>query len=311
MAPPATPPIDLNLLAALDALLTEASVTAAARRLGLSASAMSRTLARLRAATNDPLLVRAGRGLVPTPHATALRDRVQAAAREAHAVLSPQAATPDLDQLFTLRANEGFIEAFSVPLLHRLAQQAPSARLRFAPKPDKDSRPLREGEIDLEIGVVEGAAPEIRTRPLFRDEFIGVARLGHPILAGQGITPEAYAAATHVAATPRARETAPVDAALATRGLARTIRITVPGFPDAMRIARHTDLLAVIPRSCLGSPHGENHAARLGLQGFPLPVPTPGFMVSAIWHPRLDADPAQAWLRDLVTALCRETYPGL
>ena len=85
--------IDMNLIAALDTLLTEGSVTGAARRLGLSASAMSRTLARLRAATGDPLLVRAGRRLVPTPHATELRDRVKVLARDVRSVLRP----PDHD----------------------------------------------------------------------------------------------------------------------------------------------------------------------------------------------------------------------
>lgn len=107
---------DLNLLPALDALLAEGSVTAAARRLGLSPSAMSRTLARLRAATGDPLLVRAGRGLVPTPRAIALRTRVHAVTLEARDVLSPQEDTLDLARLvrtFTIRANEGFIGLFS------------------------------------------------------------------------------------------------------------------------------------------------------------------------------------------------------
>ena len=107
--------IDLNLLIAFDALLAEDSVVGAARRLGLSASAMSRTLARLRAATGDPLLVRAGRGMVPTPHATELRERVRDLAQDARAVLRPAAASLDLAELkrsFTIRSNEGFVEVF-------------------------------------------------------------------------------------------------------------------------------------------------------------------------------------------------------
>src|SRR5476651_2019982 len=103
--------MDMNLLAALDALLAEDSVTGAARRLGLSASAMSRTLARLRSATGDPLLVRAGRGLAPTPRATELRDRVHLLTRDVRTVLSPHASPLDLASLertFTIRAGEGF-----------------------------------------------------------------------------------------------------------------------------------------------------------------------------------------------------------
>src|SRR3954470_18832565 len=105
------PEIDLNLLIALETLLDDGSVAGAARRLGLSASAVSRTLARLRAATGDPLLVRAGRGLVPTPRAVELRERVRDLAQEARAVLRPAAGLDlaALERTFTVRASEGFV----------------------------------------------------------------------------------------------------------------------------------------------------------------------------------------------------------
>src|ERR1019366_4049701 len=132
--------MDMNLLAALDALLAEGSVTGAARHLGLSSSAMSRTLARLRSATGDPLLVRAGRGLVPTPRATKLRDRVHLLTLDVRTVLSPHASHLDvasLERTFTIRAGEGFVELFSAPLVGAITAAAPHVRLRFAPKPDK------------------------------------------------------------------------------------------------------------------------------------------------------------------------------
>ncbi|WP_111428538.1 LysR family transcriptional regulator [Rhodobacteraceae bacterium DSL-40] len=297
--------IDLNLLPALDALLAEGSVTGAARRLGLSSSAMSRTLARLRAATGDPLLVRAGRGLVPTPRAVALRDRVHALAREARDVLSPQEERVDLttlDRTFTIRANEGFIGLFSAPLVAALAEAAPHARLRFAPKPAKDAGPLREGDADLEIGVLGAFAPEVRTHLLFRDRFLGVVRAGHGLLSAP-VTPEAYAAARHVVASRRGHFTGAVDDALEALGLYRRIIAVVPGFPDALRIARQSDLVALVPRSCLGDP-----SLAEGLVGFDLPVTTPEIGISALWHPRMEADPAHRWLRGIVTAACR--IPG-
>ena len=158
---------DFNLLITLDVLLAEGSVARAARRLRLSPSAMSRALARLRETTGDPLLVRAGRGLVPTPRALALRAQVGQLVRDAEAVLRP-AELPDLarlERVFTLRAQNGFVEAFGARLLARLAEEAPDARLRFVPKTDKLSDPLRDGEIDLDIGVVgDTAGPAVRAR---------------------------------------------------------------------------------------------------------------------------------------------------
>src|SRR4051794_23645275 len=135
------PAPDLNLLVALDVLLAEGSVARAARRLGLSPSAMSRTLARLRETTGDPLLVRAGRGLVPTPLALELRERTGRLVRDAQAVLRP-AEEPDLGRLvrtFTLRTSDGFAENFGPGIIARVAGEAPGVRLRFLQKPDRDS----------------------------------------------------------------------------------------------------------------------------------------------------------------------------
>src|SRR5882757_1703315 len=155
---------DFNLLVALDVLLQEGSVARAAQRLRLSPSAMSRTLARLRETTGDPLLVRAGRGLVPTPRALELRARVSQLVQDAEAVLRP-AQKLDLKQLvrtFTLRTREGFVENFGAGLIARVGAEAPRVRLRFVQKPDKDSTPLREGIIDLETGVVgKTTSPEV------------------------------------------------------------------------------------------------------------------------------------------------------
>ena len=297
---------DLNLLPALDALLTEGSVTGAARRLGLSASAMSRTLARLRGATGDPLLVRAGRGLVPTPRAVALRDRVHALNREVQDVLSPQDDRLDLatlDRTFIIRANEGFVGLFSASLIAAVMAAAPRAKLRFAPKPAKDAEPLREGSIDLEIGVLGAFAPEVRTHLLFRDHFLGVVRAGHPLLSGP-VTPERYAAAKHIVDSRKGSFRGPVDDGLEAIGLRREIVAVVPGFPDAVGIVCQSDLVALIPRSCLG-------AASLvqGWASFELPVATPEIVVSAMWHPRMEADQAHRWLRNTIVSVCRQCAP--
>lgn len=293
----ATP--DLNLLLTLDALLAEGSVARAARRLQLSPSAMSRALARLRDTTGDPLLVRAGRDLVPTPRALELRERVAVLVQDAQAVLRP-VDTLDLARLtrsFTLRTREGFAESFAPALLARIATEAPGVRLHFVQKPDKDSTPLRDGSVDLETGVVgPQTSPELRAQSLFRDRHIGIVRHGHPLGAGE-LTPARYAAARHVVVSRRGREQGPVDEALRALGLQREVGAVVDSFATALALARACDLVACVP---------ERHTAalRTGLHSFALPVATPGFAVALLWHPRLDADPAHRWLRELVRAAC-------
>lgn len=293
----ATP--DFNLLVTLDTLLAEGSVAGAARRLRLSPSAMSRALARLRAATGDPLLVRAGRGLVPTPRALALRERVHRLVEDGQAVLRP-AATLDLARLarsFTLRTSDGFVENFGPDLVARVGAEAPGVRLRFLPKPDKDSAPLREGSVDLETGVVgRTTGPELRAQALFRDRFVGVVRRGHKLARGR-ITPARYAAGRHVLVSRRDLDKGLVDEALEPLGLKREIAAFVGGFAAALALARGSDLVATVP---------ERHTGKLraGMHSFRLPFAVPEITVSLLWHPRLDADPAHRWLRACVRAAC-------
>lgn len=290
---------DLNLLVTLDALLAEGSVARAARRLGLSPSAMSRALARLREATGDPLLVRAGRGLVPTPRALELSERVGLLLEEVEAVLRPAEAL-DLSKLtrtFTLRASDGFVENFGPDLIARVNREAPGVRLRFVPKQDKDSGPLRDGSIDMETGVIgKATGPEVRVQALFSDRFVGVVRADHPLSAGQ-ITPSRYAAARHVLVSRRGSEKGYLDDILEIQGIRREIGTMVGGFAAALALARASDLVATVP---------ERHTRdlRADMFSFALPVPVPEITISLFWHPRMDADPAHRWLRGCVRDVC-------
>ena len=299
MAPMPTP--DLNLLITLEALLDEGSVARAGRRLRLSPSAMSRALARLRKTVGDPLLVRAGRGLVPTPRALELRERVRPLVDDVLAVLRP-AEKLDLRQLvrtFTLRTSDGFVENFGPALLARVNDEAPRVRLRFVQKSTRDSAELRDGTVDLETGVVdELTSPEVRTRALFRDRFIAAVRKGHPLRKGR-ITASRYAAAKHVHVARRGLEKGLVDEALVPLTLEREIVTIVSGFAAALALARASDLVATVP---------ERHTTNLrqGMFSFPLPVTMPEITVSLLWHPRLDTDPAHRWLRECVSDVCRE-----
>lgn len=290
---------DLNLLVTLDVLLAEGSVARAARRLRLSPSAMSRALARLRETTGDPMLVRAGRGLVPTPRALELRERVGQLVQDAQAVLRP-AETLDLKRLvrtFTLRTRDGFVENFGADLIARAGADAPGVRLRFVEKPDKDSSDLRDGTVDLDTGVAAGTAgPEVRAQALFRDRFVGVVRSGHPLSRG-AVTADRYAEGAHILVSRRGRDRGPIDDAMLPLGLTRDIGTVVGGFATALSLARATDLIASVP---------ERHTANLraGMHSFPLPVVLPEITVSMLWHPRLDADPAHRWLRACVREVC-------
>ena len=290
---------DLNLLVTLDVLLAEGNVARAARRLRLSPSAMSRALARLRETTGDPLLVRAGRGLVPTPRAIELRERVGRLVQESEAVLRP-AEGLDLRRLartFTLRTGEGFVENFGAALLARLGAEAPGVRLRFVLKPDKDSTPLRDGSVDLETGVVgDTTGPEVRAQALLRDRFVGVVRAGHPLSRGK-LTAKRYAAGVHVLASRRGADAGPVHDALQALGLTRDVATIVGGFTTALALARATDLIASVP---------DRHTAslRAGMHTFALPLPVPEITVSLLWHPRMHADPAHRWLRACVREVC-------
>ena len=292
---------DLNLLFTLDVLLAEGSVARAARRLHLSPSAMSRALARLREATGDPLLVRAGRGMVASPRALKLRDSISQLVQDAEAALRP-AGKPDLGQLdrtFTLRASEGFVENFGAELLSRFAGEAPKVRLHFLHKLDKDSGPLRDGSVDLETGVVDKAiGPEVRAQALFRDRYVGIVRLGHPLTEGE-MTPARFAAARHVHVSRRDNDKGPIDDALAGMGLERQVATIVGGFSAALALVRASDLVACVHERHTGVMYA-------GMHSFALPLPIAPFTVSLLWHPRLDGDPAHRWLRGCVRGVCAE-----
>ncbi len=287
---------DLNLLLALDALLQEGSVTRAAQRAHLTVPAMSRALGRLRTALGDELLVRAGRTLVATPHAVALRDRVHAAAAEAQTLLGPR-PHPDvqhLEQTFVVRCNDAVAALLVRPLVDAVLDEAPRVRLVFAPEGEEDAASLRDGRVDLDLGVSGFEEPELRRRLLVKDSYVGVARKGHPLLRRRP-TARAYCESAHLSVSRRGRAWGPVDQALQTLGLRRRVVATVPDFLAALQAVVRSDLVTAAP-SLLVREAGRHLAVR----AFGLPVKTPEIGVSMVWHPRLENDPGHRWLRGKV-----------
>lgn len=298
--------LDLNLLAALDALLTTGSVTAAAHHMHLSAPAMSHTLARIRTALGDPILVRAGQKLIPTPRAEEMRAPVRRLIDEAVALMQPGGRL-DLARVpreFIVRSPEGMGIVYGAALLAAIQREMPLATLRFIPESDSDSTALREGRIDLDVGTVQDAGPEVMTAPLYKQRIVGVVKAGHSLLAGR-LTPKRFSAEQHVSIAQRGRKKEAVDTLLAEIGFARRVVLTVPSAYGALMAAARSSLIACVP-----APLARTVAGGLGLEIFELPVAVPVELVLQAWHPRVDAEPAHQCLRRCVASLSESATFG-
>jgi len=288
--------IDLNLLVALKALLEEENVTQAARRHGRSVPAMSRILQRLREALEDPLLVRAGGRLVPTPRARDLLPTVSRLIADAEAILEPREFHPAaLDRQFTILSNDDLAAAFGGPLMAALRHVAPEASVRFALEAPESEDELRAGRIDLAIASGQPPFPELISSPLFWQRMMGAARVGHPIF-DRPITPQSFAQAGHIVRSRRGQAWGPIDDALAALDLMRPVKLIVPTVRTALIVAAQTDLIATGPGGLLEAVMREGLPIRI----FDLPVPTPMLAISLRWHPQFQADRAHQWFRNFV-----------
>ena len=291
--------LDLNLLTALDALLEEESVTGAADRLHLSAPAMSRTLGRIRRATGDQILVRAGRVMQPTPRALALRDEVRALVLRSAVVLAPEQELhlETLQRTFTLRAHDALTMLLAPVLAQRVTAVAPGVRLRFLGEASGDTTDLGRGAVDLEIGSAVPSSPAIDHDAVGVDELVGVARAGHPMLAAP-IGLEEFVAVPHVLVSRRGRLRDRVDDLLDAAGFSRTVVAAVATTGAAIAIVGATDVIAVVPESV---------AARLdvGVARFRLPVDLPPVPIVLAWHRQFTDDIGHQWFRTLARELLR------
>jgi DNA-binding transcriptional LysR family regulator len=287
--------MDLNLLIALDALLDTRSVSLAAQRLHLSAPAMSRTLTRIRKATGDPVLVRTGRTMTPTPRALEIQVATRELIDRAQEIFAVP-GEPDLPRLtrdFSILASD-LGAALGPQILGRIRSQAPGVTLRFLGESAMDGARLRDGEADLEIGVIVNAPPDITVMPL-GDYAMGLAvRIGHPLTRGK-LTPARVAAAEHVSASRRGVATGPLDAALTTLGLHRTVVAVVPSITEALLMVSRTDLVGLMPYG-----PGQLTPWVPGVMVIEAPVKLPLLPLSQAWHRRFDNDGAHRWLRGCV-----------
>ena len=301
--------MDLNLFTALDVLLREQSVSEAARRLHLSAPAMSRTLTRAREAFGDELLVRAGRRLVLTPRALELRAEISRIVQDAQNLVRADNPTRlrDVQRTLHIRASDTLAGVFAQPLAQAVRSQAPRVDLCFLPLGNKEVLDLREGALDLDLGVIGAAGPEIKVQQLFVDRFVGVVRRGHPLLEAK-MSVKRFTQGSHVGVSRRGKRWGPLDDALHEKGYERrNVVLIVNGYYAAALAVAASDLIGTVPLLL-----ANQVALLLGLAVFPLPIPSAPLKISQAWHPRFDADPVHRWLRQCVKQTCvpQHARPG-
>lgn len=296
--------MNLNLLLVLVALVEQRSVVEASRLVGLSASAMSHALARLRRVLADPVLVRTARGMVATPRALELCESIAPALRQVEHVLAQgRSFEPARAQrLVRLYANDLAQLALLPPLLAHVRVAAPGVHLAVGAYRDSLAVALAEGKVDLVLGLRRDL-PTLRQRVLLRDRYLCVVRRGHPCLR-RPWTLEAYAALPHVMVAFRAEARGAMDALLAERGLERQVVLTASSTLAALRAVATTDSILTVASRAVAP-----LAAALGLALLEPPVAPPEIELSMAWHERTSSDPVLAWVREQLVDLVR-TQPA-
>lgn len=286
---------DLNLLRVFDVLMETRSVTDAAIHLRLSAPATSRALARLRVAMNDQILVRAGRDFVPTPFALHCAPQVKQILRAA-TQLRESAAESDpasWQRTFSIRINDALAPVIGPRLTSRLAEEAPGVQIRFIAQDSKDPEPLRDGSLDLDLGVLDPPPPDVHSQALFSDHFVAAVAADSPLGRAPVLSIEDVCSYPHISASRRGLAHGPIDDELRRRGLSRRVATVVPTYPVGAILALEQDVICLIPRVL---------AQDLINRGIPLrrheiPLPLPSVRVDLRWHRRLNDDPPLQWLR--------------
>ena len=295
--------LDLNLLVIFDTILTERNISRAADRLELAQPTVSNALNRLRQITGDRLFVRTGRGMEPTPHA----ERMAQPLREALATLrSALHARRQFDPASDRRTFTLFLtdlgEAFFLPrLLAHLRSVAPGVKLTTLPMPDHNPQAaLESGEVDLAIGNLPDMKTGYYQQRLFREQYIGIARPGHPLFADE-MSLERFRQASHAVVAPHGTGHSVLEQSLLKLGLQERIVLRVQNFLVLPAIVIQTDLVAMVPRSA-----ANQLASAYALKLMPLPIVLPEFVVKQCWHERFHTDAGNQWLRSQIAQIFME-----
>lgn len=290
--------IDLNLLVAFSAIYDARNVTRAAERLALTQPTVSGMLTRLRDLFGDPLFVRTQHGVIPTPRADALCEPIKTLLTDVEALVTPAEFDPaSVAMTVSISANDYMQHSLIVPLIRSLRRKAPGIKLALLPAyiaglADK----LARGTIDLAVTIPEFAGPDLPRSLLYTERYMCVARKGHP-LDGKKLSLEDFCRFDHVIVSPTGGSfSGPTDEALEALGARRKVAVSLPSFHVLLETIRTDDFFALVPEKLL-------HGRMAGLKLFEPPVLVPDFDVIVSWHHRVDKDPAQRWLRALLTSV--------
>src|SRR4051812_4956666 len=284
--------IDLNLLVVLRALLSERHVTRAASLVGLSQSATSHALSRLRELYGDPLLVRSGRTLVLTPRAQRLLPTLERGLSDLRATVEVEPAFQPRTARRSFRVGmSDYAQAFLLgDLLRALEREAPGLDLAVLNFPNLEEL-TTSGGIDLALHLSDLKPSSLVSDTLFDDDFVCVVRRGHPLVKNR-LRLERYVQLQHVVVAPTGQGGSFVDTELAKRGLTRRIGLRTSNFLVAPIVVSETDYISTMPRRL-----AQQLVNRYPLRILPTPLALPRFGFSLMWHPRLDHDLGHTWLR--------------
>jgi len=295
--------VDLNLLVTLDALLDERSVTRAAERLGYSQPTISGMLGRLRDLFGDPLFVRTQRGLLPTPRASALSVPLKQLIEDSQRLMTREEFDPaTADATFTISSNDYMQVALLIPFVKALRSEAPQLKLAIVPPMLEGSgEALARGKVDLAVTIPEFAMPDLRSRLLYREDYVVVVRRQHPLANVPTLSTKLFCAYDHVIVSPTGGSfEGPTDRSLARTGLRRSVRYSVPSFLLVPEVLQTDDLIALVPSRLL-------RGGGADLTVLKPPIDVPGFDVIATWHPRVDKDASHQWLRTRLAEIAKGT----
>ncbi|HSW15830.1 MAG TPA: LysR family transcriptional regulator [Ramlibacter sp.] len=295
--------LDLKLLVAFEAVLTQHNVTAAAESIGLSQPAMSTCLGKLRKVLNDPLFVRTSRGMEPTPFATELADPIRHALHLIRQTLSRDKHFDPATSTRTFRIVMTDIgeRVFLPTLLRRLSDVAPGVNLHTVQLPVKEMREaLESGEMDLAVGFIPDLAAGYYQQRLYNRSYVCVARSDHPHIGGT-LSLKQYLAASHAIVSSPGTGHDVVERVLAEKGLQRRIALHVTHFLAIPLIVANTDLVVTIPTML-----AESYLPTSNIKLLTPPLKMPIYAIKQYWHERFHEDPANRWLRELLCELFRD-----